>query len=60
MIKYLIIIALGAGAGYYAGFKDAQEHDETIVARALDRVGGSARGKYKTDVDAVMENAERR
>jgi len=60
MIKYLIIIALGVGAGYYVGFKDAQEHDETIVARALDQVGGSARGKYKMDADEVMERAERR
>jgi hypothetical protein len=32
----------------------------TVVERVVDRVGGSNRGKYGTDVDKQMEAAERR
>jgi hypothetical protein len=60
MMKFLLILALGVGVGYVVGFKDAQTHEETIVARTLDRVGGSARGQYNADVDGTMEKLNRR
>lgn len=60
MMKYLVILALGLGVGYAYGFRDAQLHGETIVARAVDRVGGSARGQYRSDIDANVEKLDRR
>jgi hypothetical protein len=60
MFKYIFFLAIGLAAGYSFGFKDAKEHDETIVARTIERVGGSTRDKYRTDVDRQMDQLERR
>lgn len=57
-MRYLFIIAIGAGAGYYAGFKDGKTSGVSIVERVVERVGGSNRGKYSTDVDAQVAGAE--
>ncbi len=55
MSRPLLLIALGAAVGYAVGFRDAQQHDETVVRRVIDhvvmRAGGSARGKYDSDLD---------
>ncbi len=55
MSRPLLLLALGAAAGYAAGFRDAQQHDETVVRRVIEQVvahaGGSARGKYDSDLD---------
>ena len=60
MMKFLFVLALGVGIGYHLGFKDARAHETTVVTRVLERVGGSNRGKYRTDVDKQMEMAEKR
>ena len=59
MSRTLFLLALGAAAGYTAGFRDARAHRQTIVERMIDRAGGSARGKYNPDVDAEMDRAGR-
>lgn len=59
-MKTLLILAVGVGVGYTYGFKDAQAHRQMIVERVINRVGGSNRDSYKTDVDAAMERVERR
>lgn len=55
MSRPLLLLALGASVGYAYGFRDAQRHDETLVRRVIERVieraGGSARGKYSSDLD---------
>lgn len=55
MSRPLLLLALGAAAGYAAGFRDARQHDETVVRRVIEqmvaRAGGSARGKYNSDLD---------
>ena len=62
MFRPLLLLALGAAAGYAAGFRDAQQHDETIVRRVIEQVvaraGGSARGKYDSDLDARANASE--
>ncbi len=57
-MRYLFLIAIGLGAGYYSGFKDAKAKKPSIVERVVEKVGGSNRGKYKMDVDAQMTRAE--
>ena len=55
MSRRLFLLALGAAAGYAAGFRDAQRHDEPVVRRVVERIvahaGGAARGKYSSDLD---------
>ncbi|GJG87828.1 hypothetical protein tb265_30090 [Gemmatimonadetes bacterium T265] len=55
MSRPLFLLALGAAAGYAAGFRDAQHHDETVVRRVIEQIvahaGGGARGKYDSDLD---------
>lgn len=58
MIKTLVVLALGVGAGYQIGWSDAQKHTETVVARALKKVQSFSHAG--NDVDAQMERLERR
>lgn len=60
MFKILLILVIGVVAGYQIGWKDAKKNDETIVARTLEKVGGSNRGKYNNDIDTKMETLEKR
>lgn len=57
-MKNLVLIAIGLAAGYSYGFRDAHEHDKTVVARLVERVGGSNRTNFGTDVDKQMRSAE--
>ena len=59
MLKTIFILLLGLAIGYSYGFKDARAHDQTVVTRMLDQVGGSTRGKVSNDVDSKMDKAER-
>jgi hypothetical protein len=59
MLKYAIVLCIGLAAGYEFGFKDGKDHDEGIVTRTIDHLGGSARGKYNNDVDAQMDKLEK-
>lgn len=60
MFKYIVVLCIGLAAGYSFGFKDGKEHDEGIVTRSLEEIGGSSRGKYSNDVDAQMDKLEKR
>jgi hypothetical protein len=60
MLKYVFVLVVGIAIGYFYGFDDAKKNDENVVTRVVERVGGSNRGKYATDVDAKMEAAEGR
>jgi hypothetical protein len=58
MFRALLILAIGVAIGYSVGYKDARKHDKSIVERTLDRAGGSARGKYDSDIDKRLESAK--
>jgi len=60
MFKFIIVLVVGIAIGYFYGFDDAKKNDVTVVERVVDRVGGSNRGKYRTDIDKQMDAAERR
>jgi hypothetical protein len=57
-MRYVFLLAIGLGAGYYTGFKDGKARKASIVERVVEKVGGSTRGKYKMDVDAQVTAAE--
>lgn len=59
-MKLFLVLIVGVAAGYQIGWKDAQTHDETIVERTLDRVGGSTRDKYRNDIDKQLDRLEKR
>lgn len=59
MVRTLLILAIGVAIGYVYGYKDAKTHDKTVVERVLDRVGGSARGRYSSDVDREADSLGR-
>jgi hypothetical protein len=60
MLKFIFVLVVGIAIGYFYGFDDAKKNDANVVERVVDRVGGSNRGKYRTDVDKQMDAAERR
>jgi hypothetical protein len=60
MFKFAFALVVGISIGYFYGFDDAKKHDENVVTRVVDQVGGSSRGKYNNDVDKQMENLEKR
>jgi hypothetical protein len=55
----IIIFIVGLAVGYGLGFRDSKTHDRHIVARLVERAGGSHRENVKTDVDSQMERLER-
>ena len=59
MLKTIVIIVLGVAVGYSFGWKDAQKNDRHVVERVVDRVGGSNRGKYSSDLEQRAADAER-
>jgi hypothetical protein len=59
MIKTLFILAVGVAIGYAYGYKDARTHDTSIVTRAVDHIGGKARGQYRYDDTRETQSAER-
>jgi hypothetical protein len=59
MLKFVFALVVGIAIGYFYGFDDAKTHDDNIVTRVVDRVGGTGE-KYRTDVDKQMEAAEKR
>jgi hypothetical protein len=60
MVKFVLTLALGAAIGYAVGFGDAQKHEQHIVRRVVERIGGSSRDRVKTDIDGRMADLERR
>ncbi|MGQ0647265.1 MAG: hypothetical protein ACT4P7_06810 [Gemmatimonadaceae bacterium] len=60
MKKMLLMLVVGVAAGYQVGWNDAQKHDQSIVERTIEKVGGSTRGKYQNDVDKQLERLEKR
>ncbi len=59
MFRMIVVLAFGVLVGYSMGFKDARKHEMPFHERLLETVGGSARGKYATDIDASAAKAER-
>ena len=57
--KTLFILAVGVAIGYAYGYKDARTHETSIVTRAIDQIGGKARGKYRYDDTRDVQSAER-
>ena len=60
MFKFVIALVAGISIGYFYGFDDAKKHDDNVVTRVVERVGGSNRDKYRTDVDKQMDAVEKR
>jgi hypothetical protein len=58
MLKYVILLVVGISVGYALGFQDAKQNDLNVVARLVERVGGTNRENVKTDVDAQMDNVD--
>jgi hypothetical protein len=58
MMKYLFVLAIGIGGGYYFGFADGTAGKPSIVTRIVERVGGNSRQRVANDIDAVMERVE--
>ena len=60
MMKFVLVLIAGIAIGYFYGFDDARKHDENVVKRVVERVGGTNRDNYRNDVDKKMETAETR
>ena len=59
MKRTILLLTLGALAGYSLGFKDARRHERPVYERMLDNVGGAARGKYGGDADRSTAGVDR-
>jgi hypothetical protein len=59
MFRVLLILAIGIVIGYFVGFGDAQTHDQNIIGRTIERVGGSARDNVGNDVDKKYDKVGR-
>lgn len=57
MMKFILLLTVGVAIGYTVGFRDAKVNDRTVVARAIERVGGSNRQNFDNNLDARSEAA---
>lgn len=57
MMKFILVLTVGAAIGYMVGFRDAQVNNRTIVVRMVERVGGSNRQNFDNDLDRRTEAA---
>lgn len=60
MLKYLLVLSVGVAGGYSFGFKDAKKHEQSILTRTVERIGGDARKEYGNDIDGEMDRLEKR
>ena len=60
MKKMLMFVIVGVVVGYFIGFSDAHAHQDTVVTRLVNRVGGNSRAYMPNDVDAQMERLEKK
>ena len=60
MLKFIAIVLVSLGSGYYLGFQDAQAHRDNIFVRAVHQVGGSSRGRVGVDADRQLDSLEKR
>lgn len=54
----LFVLGVGIAVGYGLGFRDARNHSEHILTRAVDQVRETFGGRPANDVDAVMSKVE--
>ena len=60
MKKMLMFVIIGIAVGYFIGFSDAHAHQDTVVKRLVDRVGGISRDRMPNDIDAQMDRLEKK
>lgn len=58
MFKFLLILSVGVAIGYGYGWKDAHVHEQPVVERVLDRIGGETRDRMGNNVDARYQTAD--
>jgi hypothetical protein len=54
----ILVLGVAIAVGYTIGFRDARNHSEDILARAVQQVRVAFGGKPANDVDAVMRKVE--
>lgn len=57
MFRILFILFFGVAIGYFMGYKDGRTHDQNVVSRLVERVGGSARSSVGNDIDTKYDKA---
>ena len=62
-MKPLLLLVVGATAGYFFGFDDARKHEQPLQRRVAEqiynRAGGASRERVSGDIDARAERAVR-
>ena len=59
MFKFILIVGISLGVGYYLGFQDAQVYNENIFVRTVHHIGGNSRGKVGADADHQLDSLEK-
>ena len=54
----LFLLGFAIAVGYAIGFRDARNHPDHIVTRAVEQVRVTFGGKPANDIDAVMTKVE--
>lgn len=57
-MRFIFAILVGAGIGYFAGFKDGRENERNVVQRFVDKTGAKSGERAKaaeTVVDSVSK-----
>ncbi len=56
-MRYVFVLLLGVGIGYFAGFSDAKKHDENALTRTVNNFTGKHKGEVSNDLDAKADSA---
>ena len=57
-MRYLLLLVIGVSAGYALGFRDARQHDKSIVERIIDRVQNANESRMGANADKQLDDLE--
>lgn len=57
-MKYILVLVIGLGVGYYTGYKDGADGNPSLGERVAGRIGGKSRERVGNDIDAKMKQVE--
>jgi hypothetical protein len=59
-MRYILLIVIFISVGYAIGYRDAREHDKSIVERIVDHVQNANNDNMNDDADKKLEEIQRK
>jgi hypothetical protein len=58
-MRYILLLIIGVSAGYGIGYRDARQHDKSVVERVIEHLENANHDRMNADADKKLEEIER-